>query len=352
MKKVLLEAYLKHNLGDDLFLYIFSKRYPDLQFYVKAAGKYVDGFKLKNVHSRTVFRRVLDRIWLKFSQKPLYRYKYDAEVIIGGSMFIENNLSEEGLKKYLKTKYLNTVPLFFMGENFGPYRSDYYYEEHKMLFSHAKDVCFREKYSADLFRDLTNIRVAPDIVFCLNTDAYNVKHEKKVIISVINLEKRKDISAYREEYEEKIAEISDYYSAKGYEVVLMSFCASEGDEDAVRAIVSKTNKSIRTYLYNGNINEALNEIASSELIIGTRFHSIVLGLVFDKKVLPIIYSDKTLNMLSDVNYNGEMIGIENICNLEVSKIDEKSNKLNSLSSIRNESKKHFSVFEKFLEESK
>ena len=44
--------------------------------------------------------------------------------------------------------------------------------EYKKIFKKAKDVCFREKHSKSLFKDLTNIRVAPDIVFGLNTEKY------------------------------------------------------------------------------------------------------------------------------------------------------------------------------------
>ena len=34
------------------------------------------------------------------------------------------------------------------------------------------DVCFRDLYSYELFKDLSQVRYAPDIVFQMNVDEY------------------------------------------------------------------------------------------------------------------------------------------------------------------------------------
>lgn len=105
--------------------------------------------------------------------------KFDTSVVLGGSMFIEKNLARNELKENIKSKYNTSSSLFILGINFGPYKNSYYCDLYKELFSKADDVCFREKYSAELFKDLKNVRVAPDIIFGLNTRKYEVDIEKK-----------------------------------------------------------------------------------------------------------------------------------------------------------------------------
>ena len=145
--------------------------------------------------------------------------------------------------------------------------------------------------------------------------------------------------------------ITNYYADKNYEVVLMSFCKGEGDEDVIDRILEKTNSDkIKSYYYNGNIDEALAEIASSEIVVGTRFHSIILGLVFNKKILPIIYSSKTKNMLNDLKFKGKMLEINDIDKINDENIDSYvSNKLN-IDKQRKMAEKHFEKLDELIKE--
>ncbi len=349
MKKIFLNMYLKKNLGDDLFLNVISKRYPNIGFYTNTPAKEIKCFHLKNIHGRSFISRIINKILP--STKNIR--KYDASVVLGGSMFIENNLTKNELKENIEKKYNTSSPLFILGANFGPYKNNYYNDLHKELFSNANDVCFREKYSAELFKDLKNVRVAPDIIFGLDAKKYEIKAEKKIIISVINLENRKELSKYQKSYESKILELAGYYADQNYEVVLMSFCKAEGDEIAINRILEKAkSENIKLFYYCGNINEALNEIASSEIIIGTRFHSVVLGLVFGKKVLPIIYSKKTTNMLNDINYKGKTISIADMEKLDVKNVENYLYNYGKTDKLSAGSKQHFAKLDESLKEDK
>ena len=65
-----------------------------------------------------------------------------------------------------------------------------------------------------------------------------------------------------------------------------------------------------TISYDGtNDNIILNLLAESEYVIASRFHAVVLAMVAGRPVLPIIYSDKTLHILEDLNFNGSMFDI-------------------------------------------
>ena len=75
----------------------------------------------------------------------------------------------------------------------------------------------------------------------------------------------------------------------------MSFCKVEHDEEEIERIYTKIpeeqKQHIEKYYYNGNIEEALNIMADSQLIVGGRFHANIIGLVLGKSILPVLYSD-------------------------------------------------------------
>lgn len=351
--KTLLKIYPKMNLGDDLFAAAISQRYPDVEFYVNSAQKNIKPLGLNNVRGKSVIKRAYDKIChiLTGYRNKIMRSDCEAEIVLGGSMFIEHELKRDELADEMRRLYDTSKPLFIIGANFGPFRNDFYYDEHKRVFSRAIDVCFRDRYSADLFKDLKNVRVAPDVIFGLNAKQYKSRINKTVVISVINLEGRADLSKYADGYETKIAEISEKYAQEGYRVILMSFCKAEGDEGAISRILQRTQgDNISSYYYDGNIDKALKVLSSSEIIIGTRFHAVVLGLVFQKKLIPIIYSNKTKNMLNDIDYKGKMLEIDKMSDLDISKIDDYLYEYGDVSAIGKEAEKHFGKLDKFLEE--
>ena len=151
-----------------------------------------------------------------------------------------------------------------------------------------------------MFNSLENVRSAPDIVFTLKTDNIKMEEENKIVISVINPKKKVGIQYYNDYLDFILSQIN-YYIKHGFRVTLMSFCKEEGDEDMIDTIISKIGnlhlrEKIDTYFYNGNINQALNILGTSKIIVGSRFHANILGLIMKKTIVPIAYSDKTINV--------------------------------------------------------
>lgn len=352
MNRVLLESYINKNFGDDLFLKAIANRYPEVVFDVISNRRYLRKLNIKNIRRQKVWIFWLNKVKIRFFNWHITNRWCVAHVLLGGSMFIEGKKTEKGLKEWLQNKYPNDVPLFVLGANFGPYNNKFYLKEYKKLFTRAEDVCFRERYSAGLFKDLKNVRVAPDIIFGLDKEKYLCKQEKKVVISVINLENRDNLKNYLDDYESKIVEIASEYAGSGYDVVLMSFCKYEGDEDVVNRIIARSSSSgnIKPYYYDGNIDEALRQIASSEIVIGTRFHAVILGLVFGKKVLPIIYSDKTKHTLDDIKFKGDTVEISDISTINVSNINDYLTAYGDISELHEQSNQHFAKLDEFLKE--
>ena len=131
--------------------------------------------------------------------------------------------------------------------------------------------------------------------------------------------------------EKIIQRIAEYYVEREYEVVFVSFCESQGDEKAINRIIERLEEreKVQVLFYHNKIKEVLQLFSEAQIVIGTRFHSIILGWLNKKKVLPIVYDEKTKNVLDDLNYN-------NYLNLEEMESCDLEDKLERIEELRDE----------------
>jgi len=321
-------AYTNSNLGDDLFLYVLCNRYPNERFLIESEQKnQLERLGLKNliIVNKNRFISFISKVETKlFSTsfiKKLYLKKYGtvkSYIQIGGSLFMEENNWEIKLERH--KKFLNkNLPYYLIGCNFGPYKTNKYYNKYKEVFLNYTDVCFRDKNSYDLFSENLNSRCADDVVFNLEKD---VNYDKKnmITISPIELIGRKDLEEHRENYINKIIEIIEYYSKRSYEICMLSFCPPEGDSRIIQVIKNKTKVDIKVVEYNSNVSEIIKIIASSKLVVATRFHAMILSIISGVPVLPLIYSDKMTNVLNDIGSYSYRIQIQSIDNLDIKEV--------------------------------
>lgn len=355
-KKIYLKAYMVKNLGDDLFLKIFVDRYGEKnKIYLYAGSEYKKMLNDKVVACKNIFTVLFNKLLKLFTKKKkdiqsfLYK-KSDIVVQIGGSLFMEE--SDLNYEETVKREYPENTKYYILGSNFGPYKSKKFLNTYKKVFKNAEDVCFRDEYSYNLFKELPNIRYTSDIVYGLDTSKVNKINNKKVVISVIDCD-LKIGKGYKKDYQTKLNEIINFFVNKGYEIVLMSFCKIENDEIAINEISESINDNIKSkvskYFYRGNIEEALNILGESEIIVGSRFHANILGLILGKTVIPMAYSDKILNVLKDINFDGKVIDIRKLNEFNIK--DLSNNNLTYKISIEkqiNLSEKQFEILDKEL----
>ena len=117
-------------------------------------------------------------------------------------------------------------------------------------------------------------------------------------------------------YEKKIIQMTKFFINKGYDICYMSFSKREGDEDAIASILNKCDEELKqkisVYNYRGNRKEALEELANSQIIVGGRFHANILGMLLGKTIIPMLYSNKTKNVLDNMNFKGKIIDIRTL----------------------------------------
>lgn len=375
MKTILVKAYVANNVGDDLFLKILFERYPkthflllgnkkntkflkrysnikviippDYMLFNRIVLKILDFESTKNLANK--FRDYLWRIFFKSIS-----VKIDGYVIIGGSMFIESNENEISLndKTNLYATELIKKPKYIIGANFGPYKSNNYLNLYKEIFKKFNDICFREEFSSKLFINSIKTRYCADIVFQLKIPKIE-KLPKSIGFSLIDLSRRDNLKKYENEYLKFIDHLIHHYDNLGYCIYLFSFCEVEGDEIAINRIMNilpiEIRKKVNIVLYKSNIDIFIKTFGKMEIIISTRFHAMILGILFKQKIFPIIYSEKMSNVLSDIEYKGTSIEINN---LNVSKIDLITKEIHNnrilVESLHKSAHNHFIELDKFL----
>lgn len=354
MKTVNLRYYGAANLGDDIFIKIILDRYKN-KFYLGCKEKrYIK--ENKNILFRDNYIRLLiGKVKYILTSKyhiPFGLNKGDLLVYIGGSLFIENN-NLDAWKREKQFYDSLDKPYYILGSNIGPYSSPEFIKIVHSIFSRAEDVCLRDSYSYELVKDLDNVRLATDIVFTLDVSKYKCDTESNNhVISVIDAFRKFDGETSKK-YNETIAKIIKKLLVDDESsVTLMSFCEKEGDENACATIMSLLSEDIKDrveiYRYRGNISEALQVLASAKTITGSRFHANILGMVFGKKILPIAYSDKTINILSDMKYPGPIVDIRTIDNFNINELDFNNIQVADISKLKILAEKQFGELDKVL----
>ncbi len=312
--KAFLYAYDRRNLGDDLFVVSLVNRYPRVKFTMwsdtenRAVFSDLPNLRILDANGR--FQHLLSKIRPSFGARwtALPKDHSDCCIYIGGSIFQEYDTWKNIVNwwNFHGAKY----PFYVLGANFGPWHTEAYRDGMANAFRNLRDICFRDRYSHELFPDVS--RLAPDILF--GQIFPRATEKKQILFSVIDCKDGPSgLSKFADGYERCMTDMAEDYISHGYEVVLASFCKAEGDENACKRIceaLRDRGRVCRVLFYTGiNRNEMLREIMTSEYIIGTRFHATVLGLAAGKRVLPVIYNDKTKNMLTDIGFSGPVIDL-------------------------------------------
>ncbi|MGG0331034.1 polysaccharide pyruvyl transferase family protein [Priestia megaterium] len=349
-KKIILRAYINNNLGDDLFLKILFERYSNTNFFLLDVNK--EDCKAFGMYNNVYYISMRD-----FIKK---HREFDGYVDIGGSIFIQQGKGLGGFKKRLLTSLLlkyQRKKTFILGANFGPYNKKYFQWVYKLYFKYlVEDVCFRDKKSYSLFNTVKGVRYAPDIVFQLaEKSTSNKKIKNSLGISIMDIARISELERYKEDYLNKMISLINYALGEGWQVHLISFCNNQGDNEVIYDLVShpdiKSKEKVKILEYDNNIDKFLEKYGELENIVSLRFHSLILSLIYNQSIFPLTYSNKTINVIEDLDYPVKFSRIQDIKNKSIKSLVEemKENKVN-VNKLVEDSKEQFQMFDLFIKD--
>ncbi len=310
--------YAMVNVGDDLFGHILFSRYPKVVFLMPYSESYKLIFeKYPNVLPNNMGEGILAagyRMDLDYDGTKGY-------ISLGGSVFPDFITYKFFMDQYYSEQFISrNKNMFFIGSNVDRhYRNPLWnidtYNEYFSKHPDHIDICLRDHYSYEQFQASGCARVAPDIVFGLKTDFMTVTEEKErkgLGISMIETRGREGLEEHHDEYIKGLCAAIMEATKKQIPVTLFSFCKYEGDEAAIKDIMSRLSdevkQNVRCNCYNGDLKGFLEDYASMEYIIATRFHASILALKFRQKLFPVVYSDKIQSLLADLGgFSGDAV---------------------------------------------
>lgn len=335
--RVIIFACIEKNIGDDLFISTVCNRYPWIDFYISSDAEYLSTNNIPNLYydnnialylryceasSKSNIKKLVKKILSWYYRKRIGHYRIGVYIV--GNAFKNINYSSSNQIQWLKERTKLVDKFYLLSTNFGPYNDKRWIDDCKAVFSSIEDICFRDIDSYNLFKDMKNVRYAPDAVLSLKTKRLEQELlNKNLIISVIDcgLSIRGDwLKEKQLQYEKKMQEIICEFISNGYEITLLNSNTVQDENASKRIIKDFDCDKISIKNYEGNIHEILELYQNSSFVIGTRLHTIILAWLFNIPVFPVIYDIKVSSLLSSYKYEGDYVEIENIDVLNVSRI--------------------------------
>lgn len=353
--KILVSAYLDKNLGDDLMILMLAEKLKNHEIYLNCDNdvNFMAFEKVNNIKRCNIKGNILSQIrQIK---------AFDAYITVGGSIFI--------IQKITSIIYrLGRLPIFwalrgsktkiiYTGCNLGPFNKIGKLIA-KLELSNASLITVRDKKSYEFLLKMNK----HDYIYNFHDIVLSYEDKNKITsgddlgISVYRSIRDK---AYNYSYYKKLADISDLYIEKtGKNVILFAF-DSENENDISAAYnirsFSKNKENIKIIVYSGDVKDTINEFGRCKFIISTRFHSAILAIRLGIPFVPIVYSEKTDNMLDDLKYDGirmyfkDMEGIKSADIID-SILESDKIAINYNSSIFENSLGHLTVVNALLED--
>ncbi len=363
---VKMDAYLWKNLGDDLMVKILLERYPRCQFFIDSphvtASELMtydnlwDREKLLWYHRRKISvcdaltgHRFKDR-FIDYLMNLMDK-QCRCTVQIGGSLFVRVDTMSLSAQLARQRKRTCHTPAFIMGVNFNPNESEEYIRAFTDFFADCENVSFRDDISYQTFASLANVQCAPDIVFNLSV-GQPMKQDGSVLISVINFRNRPELQQYASAYETYIFDVCQEAVARQLTPILVSFCSAESDDAAIRELQKKmpanVKEKVKAVYYDGDTKEILTLYEKTDFVVATRFHAMILAILYQKPFFAINYNDKIRHIMSDFDMENYAMVTE-LTELKAKDAFVWADKPILRPQLSKASERHFAAFDRFVE---
>lgn len=345
--KIFLQYYSRRNLGDDLFIRLFSEYFSDCKVYLLCNPLYVPKKLSSNVHISPfswpalvagLLQAHVRNATLSSYASNLFTWSVrtgskhaNASVLIGGSVFKDTPTQNKEISFDIASEIYRDFSFdsqvlphrgdFIVGANLGPAFHKAYFEEMEQRVKHYKHVCLRDYASYCRLKHCPNVQYAPDVVFTMKP-IRKVPSEKNVIIQVMDIARYTHDQTVIQSYYTLLRSAIERFRQQGHKIILVSFCKREGDEEGIKCLFSRmpNRQGIEVLRYTGEIDTVINCFSNASFVIASRFHSLILAAVCGKPVFPISYSCKTIHYLQDLRFTGNHTTLETLAEVSVEDI--------------------------------
>lgn len=306
--KILLEAYLERNFGDDLFVALLTMHYKHHVFYLldnasrgcavtDCEGIDIHSITEENAHSR------LD--------------EFDAYVLVGGDFYPPYSNYAGRMRRAEAIKGKGGIVIILGASLYREYPEDQL-DIVSGFLGLADLVTFRDSVS---YRQC--IQFMPDVRAFLSCDmafTLDSKYEKKQKpwgeYRDLGISVRRKYGGTEKEFEvycELIAEVMRAHLKADADntVSLLALSTSDSDDrdtaDRIKTMLPQDlGRRVRMIDYSRDVFRFIEQVDTCDAIVSTRFHALCMALILGKPFFPISYEVKIENLLKDLGYSGKM----------------------------------------------
>jgi colanic acid/amylovoran biosynthesis protein len=320
-RTIIVDIYFDLNIGDDYMGDIIIDQLLSNNYQVMLIKKedFLIPSKIKS-NSKIVFIDAITKELIKKHNVILF-------VKVGGSIF-PHGTWKEGIKRFFVLKKFERIKRYgvkiaILGISMGPFISKVGVCATKKILKISDLVTTRDKNSYQFIKkqNSTNSHLFSDLLFSTGIEKTDIE-KNDVGISVYTgyapyLRKNNN------EYAKLLIQFIDEFSLIEPDTKIKLFLFDTGyntDYPVANYILNTVHsKNVDIIPYSGDYEDFIKSIETCKVMVCTRFHSIVFSLLLDIPIIPIIYSTKSSNLLSDISFKNLTINIE-----ESSKFDPAS----------------------------
>ncbi|MDP2691166.1 MAG: polysaccharide pyruvyl transferase family protein [bacterium] len=321
MKLALFGNYGVNNLGDDLILKGFLNQHPDdevmvfcgnpdrvhKQFGLEAHPFFPGGF-------RSIWKYLISSPYRRLFKRGLRELKSADRIFVGGGgILVDRHFKAVFLWwRQLRNISRSGTPFAFVANSF---ELKHWWSQwlFKTYLKSAEQVTVRDSASLRLAHSLgAQAKLVEDLAMENVGVKFRMKDPKKTIVLALckwGLDKR------------KMAELRNFVRSRqeeGFEVIGLAF-QTEGDDD--REVFAELDTGIPV---RSGMEEVLTELGNCNLIVGMRFHSVLLGLKMQKPVIAIAYQKKVRHLMEDAGKEMLCLEIQNLNGEKLQSVFEKA----------------------------